>query len=1261
MKRRLLILVVGLCCSSAALAGEYDYFRNARYPGKLRDDVGRDTIKQAADKGGAPGRRVVQWWPKRGVDLVDVPEGVPLRTWTLRTVEEEPLVAMGYFARWQHETLRGRKQFKAHLLGFRGVGSELGSPFETEAAKRAFGTYGGGQCPAVVLRLADGRKRCFPRGSLSNADQEYVTKLYVKEMARIRKSLANLPRPTADGIKQKWPQGEIYKPGTFRVETQHFTVNAGSQSPVGTHSPWVDAARKKETTQYRNATLGVFEDFWAYLEYAGHFMPHWDAPAKNFVRYFVDVPGTMKDGYGEIPGHAGGGGGGCGIRHAAWNALFHEWSHGTRGGGWGIGGGETLADSMQPLGDPHICHKAWHQINNPHKNLFHGDYPGCYAYITIADDPNWGYAFSATVSTLASRAENSPMHTIARLGRDRGLWKQGEAIRGMGDLMAQCAARMADFDVEVEAGMRQTFTTPLRHFLHCLDREEGLYRCRVSEAPEPFGCNIVLLKPDAGAKKITVDFRGHFDPATHSDWRACIVGVDTMGRCRYSPLWNKGEMSFELKEGDRRHWLVVTATPTALLEPGSRAGKLVYETSYFYKYPYDVKLKGCRPVGPNLPVGINDNDSLNGPDYYATQAITGGPRGRCFEWPHPIDTPEYARMKERLEAVIAGYPAYAKLLFDPELFNDRFGWMHNRVLIMTLFLEQRANYLLDNAIGARHPNGGGWVAKGCTVAPTAYVGRDCMVLDGAQVLDNAILEGNAIVSGKDVVIKGSARLSCGAVVCGAATVSGYARLSRNISNRQMHLEYNREGHPTTPDYVVYPYPDKPILRDHPERRTHWYRTTCIGLEANYGMDREETVLLEDLFQERNKPYDELIHYDGVLYGKPGFAVDGERRGYVFDGKNQYGELDPMVADFGEITVDVALKPRGRGRGTIFDFGSSADNCFKLIVNRAGKAELITVVGGKTSSLTAPVMPVEAWTTVRIEIDGKTMAIFYDNKKVASRKSSFRPPAVFPGGCEKRNFIAATRRGKNCFSGTMDHVRIYSVIHDDFERDGIVPELSSRRVDASFIERFETFKELNAQRLKAWKVSAAAKEAPSVDTSRGDTWGRQVGELRKAREGLGRERVAELTQEAEAFKKKYEAFRAELGKKYDARSDVQHERDEYVRKGSLDMFIELKKKEAAAKGYATRVQMLTNADEHYGLGAWYGGNFSKSTKAYLNQFTPFSITENENTLQQALDAQQGEWTTVVDWDSRRPLEMGGRKGLEPHQLRWLQRVKPYEYE
>ena len=103
-------------------------------------------MEQSPDAGGQPGRRVVQWWPKRGVDVVDVPKGVALRTWTVRTAEEEPLVEMGCLSKWWDPTLQGRKQFKAHLLGFRGVGSERGDPFQPEGLKRAFGTHGRGWC-----------------------------------------------------------------------------------------------------------------------------------------------------------------------------------------------------------------------------------------------------------------------------------------------------------------------------------------------------------------------------------------------------------------------------------------------------------------------------------------------------------------------------------------------------------------------------------------------------------------------------------------------------------------------------------------------------------------------------------------------------------------------------------------------------------------------------------------------------------------------------------------------------------------------------------------------------------------------------------------------------------------------------------------------------------------------------------------------------------------------------------------------------------
>jgi len=768
----------------------------------------------------------------------------------------------------------------------------------------------------------------------------------------------------------------------------------------------------------------------------------------------------------------------------------------------------------------------------------------------------------------------------------------------------------------------------------------------MAEAPEPFGCNHILLKPEPGAKKITVDFRGHVDPATYSDWRVCIVGVDDKGRCRYSPLWNQGEMSLDIKAGDQRYWLVVTATPTALSpdDPKRSVTALLYEGDYAYKYPYDVKLTGCQPGGPNLGMGANANWSLTGPDYYADKAFSGGPRGRCFDWPHPSDTPEYARMKKTLDAIIAGRKAYSEKLLDPKVYPGGYEWWSNRIhnmrmLTSALPVHLRAQVLLDNAQGARHPNGGGWVARGCKVDPTAYVGPDSMVLDGAQVLDNAILEDNAIVSGKEVVIKDNARIFGGAVVCGAVEVSGFARVSRTISNRKLHLVYVTEA---APDYQASIYPDMQIQRTGPEQRRNFYRRTYAGLEANYGMDRQETVLLEDLFQERDKSFEELLCYDGVLYGQPGFEADGEHRGYTFNGKNQYAELAPMVADFAELTVDVALKPAGNDEQTLFDFGSSADNGFKLIISRSGKPKLVTIVEGKKSALTGSKLVAGKWTRVRVEIDGKTMTLFQDNKKVASRKSTFRPPDVFPGGCVKRNVIAASRDGAKGFRGTLDYVRIFSVIHKDFERDGIVPEVSSRRVDASFLERFKKFEELNAARLAAWQETPEAKEGDPISAERLTRWQQDVKDIGKEYDEIGKSVGNAIREEIEALKKQ----------KRDAKTDKE--------KKGIERQIRHKGSDLAAE--RRRAQMLHNADEFYGVGAWGSWDFERALTDRMNAYKPFRILENEKTLQSVLDAQQAKWVTEVDWDSRLKFEKEHPfDQLLPHQQRWLKRVKPYLYE
>jgi len=204
----LAVAVLGWVAAAAAAAGDYDFYADLRYPGaKLRPDA--DVYKVQQEGKGDPKayqRREVIWWPRKGVDVVEVTEGMPLRTWTLRTQQlaGEPM------------------RLEAHLVGFRGMGNTTSSKF---------GADGGPIEPGVVLRLADGRKRCFVRGSLSEEDKQYVRDLYVKEMNRIKAGLDKTTRVKSPGADIRWPNNaRPGEPGTMQVESEHFVWVSGSQA-----------------------------------------------------------------------------------------------------------------------------------------------------------------------------------------------------------------------------------------------------------------------------------------------------------------------------------------------------------------------------------------------------------------------------------------------------------------------------------------------------------------------------------------------------------------------------------------------------------------------------------------------------------------------------------------------------------------------------------------------------------------------------------------------------------------------------------------------------------------------------------------------------------------------------------------------------------------------------------------------------------------------------------------------------------------------
>ncbi|GAG07097.1 unnamed protein product, partial [marine sediment metagenome] len=248
MKTKLILTaaVVGWVCAGAAAAKNYDFYAGLQYPGaKLRPDVELYKVEQAGR--GDPKayeRRVVRWWPRKGVDIIEVKKGMPLRTWTLRTAPAS-----------------GAPQLKAHLVGFRGMGNTMSSKFRGD---------GGPIEPAVVLRLADGRKRCFIRGSFSEEDKKYIMDLYVKEMKRIEAGLDKTKRSKPPNPDIRWPNNaKPGEPGTMQVESEHFIWVSGSQAG-SEGDPWINEKEPDKAQWYRDGSVKCAEYWWALTEYAGN-------------------------------------------------------------------------------------------------------------------------------------------------------------------------------------------------------------------------------------------------------------------------------------------------------------------------------------------------------------------------------------------------------------------------------------------------------------------------------------------------------------------------------------------------------------------------------------------------------------------------------------------------------------------------------------------------------------------------------------------------------------------------------------------------------------------------------------------------------------------------------------------------------------------------------------------------------------------------------------------------------------------------------
>jgi len=185
--RPIVAVLVALCVCGTAIAQAHDYYKYLRYPNKLVPGVGLDKVEQE----GGPNavgykRRTVQWWPRKGQDIVDIPKGAPLREWTRNKGQEDKEALAGICRSW---TASDPEKFKAHLIGFMSFGtSSVHKSVDWDYPVK--GDRGQTLIPIAILRMENGQRRgvynaLYHSPMVSDEDHAFIHKKWEEEFPKL--------------------------------------------------------------------------------------------------------------------------------------------------------------------------------------------------------------------------------------------------------------------------------------------------------------------------------------------------------------------------------------------------------------------------------------------------------------------------------------------------------------------------------------------------------------------------------------------------------------------------------------------------------------------------------------------------------------------------------------------------------------------------------------------------------------------------------------------------------------------------------------------------------------------------------------------------------------------------------------------------------------------------------------------------------------------------------------------------------------------
>eukprot|EP00727_Mastigamoeba_balamuthi_P011520 m51a1_g6991 hypothetical protein (3074) ;mRNA; r:159123-171178 len=373
-----------------------------------------------------------------------------------------------------------------------------------------------------------------------------------------------------------------------------------------------------------------------------------------------------------------------------------------------------------------------------------------------------------------------------------------------------------------------------------------------------------------------------------------------------------------------------------------------------------------------------------------------------------------------------------------------------------------------------HANGGGRKSTTATVAETAYIGPDALVLESAHVLDHARITGHAIVAGTATVsdwgvVTGSAVVKDRALVAERARVSGWAVLKDSVvvsGRARIRGSAVVYGWSTNINYNA-------LVQG---RSLVWYTSgagTVAGdaiLDGDYnggkgvkngiqygwmwdGVDAETIAkrtapagymldwTLDNYYE--SSVQDTLGFYTGYQRGSPAWSASVQNHSGVlaFDGVDDYVVAsDRSVAFEQQMTWAFVLRlATPAAAQCVFSMGSNASQHLSLSTTTTGAVVLKLALGGRAYTVATSGAVGSGWAHLAFTVGGSMMALFHNGARVGSANVSGATPAALFSDVEDyalREFVYVGKNGGDAsqalLHGSVDRVSAWRRVLTDAE-------------------------------------------------------------------------------------------------------------------------------------------------------------------------------------------------------------------------------------